>query len=117
MPNLYSCTRLDRFTRGTINRKLKAKDRNPHYYEYADNPAQAEQQLQKVLDTTEAIEAVLVKKNAQRPFFANPSITDLTSGAKPVNDLSVFAGGIPDDEDVDVMLKDIYDARKAGGAE
>src|SRR6202040_107744 len=47
-------------------------------------------------------------------FFANPSIADLmaASNVQPLNDLSVLAGGIPPDEDVDEMLRVIYDARK-----
>jgi hypothetical protein len=47
-------------------------------------------------------------------FFANPSLEELiaASNVKPISDPSVFAGWIPDDEDVDEMLKYIYDSRK-----
>jgi hypothetical protein len=50
---------------------------------------------------------------SDQSFFANPSIADLmaANNVQPLNDLSVLAGGIPPDEDVDEMLKVIYDAR------
>lgn len=51
---------------------------------------------------------------SDQSFFANPSIGDLmaANNVQPLNDLSVLAGGIPPDEDVDEMLRVIYDARK-----
>jgi hypothetical protein len=51
---------------------------------------------------------------SDQSFFANPSISDLmaANNVQPLNDLSVLAGGIPPDEDVDEMLRVIYDARK-----
>lgn len=47
-------------------------------------------------------------------FFANPSLEELiaASNVKPISDPSVFAGWVPDDEDVDEMVKYIYDSRK-----
>lgn len=47
-------------------------------------------------------------------FFANPSIVELASvqKVKPLDDISVLAGGIPDDEDVDELIDRIYAARK-----
>jgi hypothetical protein len=49
-----------------------------------------------------------------RSFFEGKSIKELaqSQGVGPVNDVSVFAGGIPDDEDVDEMLEEIYRLRK-----
>ncbi len=51
---------------------------------------------------------------ADQSFFEGRSIQELarTQGVAPVTDLSVFAGGIPDDEDVDEMLKEIYRLRE-----
>jgi hypothetical protein len=48
-----------------------------------------------------------------RSFFAGKSIQELarSQGVTPVEDISVFAGGIPDDEDVDKMLEEIYRLR------
>jgi hypothetical protein len=47
-------------------------------------------------------------------FFANPSIGELAAlqKVKPMKDMSVLSGGIPDDEDVDKLLEGIYTARK-----
>jgi transcriptional regulator with XRE-family HTH domain len=44
-----------------------------------------------------------------RDFFAGKSLTDLAreQGVGPVKDISVFAGGIPDDEDVDELLAEL----------
>jgi|SRR5437588_1211318 len=51
---------------------------------------------------------------ADQSFFGNPSLAELVaaSNAQPLHDPSVLAGGIPDEEDVDLMLKEIYEARK-----
>lgn len=51
---------------------------------------------------------------SDQSFFANPSIADLmaASNVQPLDDPSILVGGIPPDEDVDEMLKVIYDARK-----
>lgn len=47
-------------------------------------------------------------------FFANASIGELAAvqKVKPLSDISVLAGGIPDDEDVDRLIEGIYAARK-----
>ncbi len=47
-------------------------------------------------------------------FFQPKSIQELTQdqGVEPVKDISVFAGGIPEDEDVDEMLAEIYRSRE-----
>ena len=49
-----------------------------------------------------------------RSFFEGKSIQELaqSQGVGPVKDISVFAGGIPDDEDVDEMLEEIYRLRE-----
>jgi len=49
-----------------------------------------------------------------RSFFEGKSIHELaqSQGVGPVKDISVFAGGIPDDEDVDEMLEEIYRLRE-----
>jgi hypothetical protein len=46
-------------------------------------------------------------------FFAGKSLAELAreQGVGPVKDISVFAGGIPDDEDVDEMIAEIYRLR------
>ena len=51
---------------------------------------------------------------SDQSFFANPSITDLmiANNVQPIDDPSVFIGGIPADEDIDEMLKVIYDTRR-----
>jgi len=47
-------------------------------------------------------------------FFKGKSLAELAreQGVGPVNDISVFAGGIPDDEDVDEMVAEIYRLRE-----
>ena len=47
-------------------------------------------------------------------FFEGTSIQQRaqSQGVHPVKDISVFAGGIPDDEDVDEMLEEIYRLRE-----
>jgi hypothetical protein len=49
-----------------------------------------------------------------RSFFEGKSIKELaqSQGVGPAKDISVFAGGIPDDEDVDEMLEEIYRLRE-----
>ncbi len=49
-----------------------------------------------------------------RSFYEGKSIQALahSQGVGPVKDISVFAGGIPDDEDVDEMLEEIYRLRE-----
>ncbi len=51
---------------------------------------------------------------SDQSFFANVSLADLmaASNVRPLDDPSVLAGGIPADEDIDEMLKTIYDSRK-----
>jgi hypothetical protein len=50
-----------------------------------------------------------------RNFFAGKSLAQLAreQGVGPVEDIGVFAGGIPEDEDVDAMLNEIYRLREA----
>jgi hypothetical protein len=47
-------------------------------------------------------------------FFANPSIEELAAlqKVKPLKDMAILSGGLPDDEDVDKMVEGIYAARK-----
>lgn len=47
-------------------------------------------------------------------FWSNRSIAELAQAQKvvPLKDPSVLAGGIPDDEDVDAFLNEIYTARR-----
>jgi len=49
-----------------------------------------------------------------RDFFAEKSLAQLAreQGVGPIEDIGVFAGGIPDDEDVDEMLNEIYRLRE-----
>ncbi len=49
-----------------------------------------------------------------RSFFEGKSLQELaqSQGVGPVKDISVFAGGIPEDEDVDEMLAEIYRLRE-----
>lgn len=48
-----------------------------------------------------------------RDFFGRKSLDDLAreQGVGPVNDISVFAGGIPDDEDVDKLVAQLEELR------
>jgi hypothetical protein len=52
--------------------------------------------------------------NKQRDFFAGKSLAELAreQGVGPVRDISVFAGGFPEDEDIDEMLEEIYRLRE-----
>jgi hypothetical protein len=47
-------------------------------------------------------------------FFANSSIKDLAriQGVGPLKDRRVLWGGIPEDEDVEKFVREIYDARR-----
>ena len=49
-----------------------------------------------------------------RSFFARKSLVELAreQGVGPVKDISVFAGGIPEEENVDEMLEEIYRLRE-----
>lgn len=49
-----------------------------------------------------------------RSFFKGNSIGELAKcqGVGSVKDISVFAGGIPDNEDIDEMLEEIYRLRE-----
>ncbi len=49
-----------------------------------------------------------------RSFFEGKSLQELaqSQGVGPVKDISVFAGGIPEDEDIDEMLAEIYRLRE-----
>jgi hypothetical protein len=49
-----------------------------------------------------------------RSFFEAKTLQELAQaqGVGPVEDISVFAGGISDDEDVDEMLEEIYRLRE-----
>jgi len=49
-----------------------------------------------------------------RDFFSGKSLAELAreQGVGPVEDISVFAGGIPEDEDVDEMINEIYRLRE-----
>ena len=51
---------------------------------------------------------------ADQSFFANPSLQELlaASNVKPITDPSVLAGWVPEDEDVDEMVKYIYESRR-----
>jgi len=49
-----------------------------------------------------------------RSFFEGKSIRELaeSQGGGLLQDIRVFAGGIPDDEDIDEMLEEIYRLRE-----
>jgi hypothetical protein len=49
-----------------------------------------------------------------RSFFEGKSIQELarSQGVGPVKDIGVFAGGIPEDEDADELLEEIYRLRE-----
>ncbi len=50
----------------------------------------------------------------RKGFYANHSIEELAQSqeVKVLRDLKVLSGGIPEDEDVDTFLQDIYESRK-----
>jgi plasmid stability protein len=47
-------------------------------------------------------------------FFAGSSLAELAAAqnVKPLKDISVLAGGFPEDVDIDKFLEDIYSSRK-----
>jgi hypothetical protein len=49
-----------------------------------------------------------------RSFFEAKTLQELarTQGVGPVKDISVFAGGFPEDEDLDELLEEIYRLRE-----
>jgi hypothetical protein len=54
-----------------------------------------------------------ISRLADSDFFKGKSIAELAreQGVGPVKDISVFAGGIPDDEDVDELLAQLEELR------
>ncbi len=52
--------------------------------------------------------------SSDRSFFEGKAIKEVaqSQGVGRTKDISVFAGGIPDDEDVDEMLEEIYRLRE-----
>jgi hypothetical protein len=50
----------------------------------------------------------------RRDFFAGKSLSELPreQGAGPTKDIGVFAGGLPEEEDIDEMLEEIYRLRE-----
>jgi len=49
-----------------------------------------------------------------RSFFEAKTLQELAQaqGVGPVKDISVFAGGFPEDEDIDELLEEIYRLRE-----
>jgi hypothetical protein len=49
-----------------------------------------------------------------RSFFERKTLQELAreQGVGPVKDISVFAGGFPEDEDIDEMLEEIHRLRE-----
>jgi len=49
-----------------------------------------------------------------RSFFQPKTLQELATqqGVGPVKDISVFAGGFPENEDIDEMLEEIYRMRE-----
>jgi hypothetical protein len=49
-----------------------------------------------------------------RSFFERKSVSELAreQGISPIHDIGVLAGGLPDDEDIDEMLEEIYRLRE-----
>jgi hypothetical protein len=62
--------------------------------------------------TDDALEMANFKLDAGN-FFARPTFEQLArqQGIKPLSDARQLAGGLPDDIDVDVLIRDIYRAR------
>jgi hypothetical protein len=55
-----------------------------------------------------------VNRLSDKDFFKGKSLAELAreQGVGPVKDIRVFAGVIPDDEDVDEMLAELYRLRE-----
>jgi hypothetical protein len=51
---------------------------------------------------------------ASRDCFVGKPLSQLAreQGVGPIKDIGVFAGGFPDDEDIDEMLEEIYRLRE-----
>lgn len=64
------------------------------------------------IDVVHIDEIIPLTPLGDESFFANSSLAELMDNVKPLNDPSILVGGIPADEDVDEMLKVIYDARR-----
>ena len=54
------------------------------------------------------------REQQKAAFFASHSLEKLVQlqGVKPLEDISVLAGGFPADEDIDAFLGDIYERRE-----
>lgn len=73
--------------------------------------------LQEVIDAARQLDTRLEDNQplvGNGDFFVGKSLAELAheQGVGPVKDISVFAGGIPDDEDVDELLDEIYRMRE-----
>ncbi len=66
------------------------------------------------VEPTHAGEPPEINRLADSDFFTGKSISELAreQGVGPIKDIRVFAGVIPDDEDVDEMLAEIYRLRE-----
>jgi len=55
-----------------------------------------------------------MNQDQRHDFFAGKSLSELAceQGVGPIEDVGVLAGGIPDDENVDEMLGEIYRLRE-----
>jgi hypothetical protein len=55
-----------------------------------------------------------MNQDQRRNFVPGRSLSELASeqGVGPIEDVGVLAGGIPDDEDIDEMLEEIYRLRE-----
>jgi len=75
-----------------------------------------------ILPRTGRIDSVAIQKISEVPsldlgkgkFFTGSSLNDLAASQKvgPLNDPNVLIGGIPESEDVDEFIKEIYESRK-----
>jgi hypothetical protein len=54
------------------------------------------------------------RQYGKHDFFAGKSLSELVreQGVGPIQDISSLAGGLPDDEDIDEMLEEIYRSRE-----
>jgi len=54
------------------------------------------------------------RQHGTHDFFAGKSLSELAreQGVGPIEDIRSLAGGLPDDEDIDEMLGEIYRSRQ-----
>jgi len=77
--------------------------------EYTRSAKSEDQPLEEQIRQNKASSAADEELLGNRNFFVGKSLAELAreQGVKPIKDISVFAGGFPEDEDLDELLAEL----------